>query len=95
MHGAIVADTLRTPWVAVKTKQGILDFKWNDWLNTIGALYNPFVIKRAASIIGKNSFLRRCDYQSIRLQMAAMMRSSKTLSECPMITQSTRRTSDA
>ncbi len=32
MHGAIVADTLRTPWIAVKGYKHINDFKWKDWL---------------------------------------------------------------
>ena len=31
MHGAIIADTLRVPWVPLKTNKTINDFKWNDW----------------------------------------------------------------
>lgn len=79
MHGAIVADALRTPWVAVKTKKDILDFKWNDWLSNLGLMYQPFLIRRAASIIGKKGFLRSCDYQSIRTQMLLMLRTKKPL----------------
>lgn len=39
MHGAIVADTLRTPWVAVKTVN-TLEFKWRDWCASMEV---PFV----------------------------------------------------
>ncbi|PSB20032.1 succinoglycan biosynthesis ketolase [filamentous cyanobacterium CCP2] len=77
MHGAIVADALRTPWVAVKSKKDILDFKWNDWLSNLEIAYQPFFIRRAASIIGKKSFLRRCDYHSIQAQMALMLQIAK------------------
>lgn len=79
MHGAIVADALRTPWVAVKTKQDILAFKWNDWLSSVQLPYSPFVVKRAASLIGTKPFLRWCDYQSIRAQMLYMIRFAKPM----------------
>ena len=35
MHAAIVADTFRTPWVAVHT-EGVLSKKWEDWGSAIG-----------------------------------------------------------
>lgn len=41
MHGAIVADTLRVPWVPVKMFDHIFDFKWHDWSKTIGVQYRP------------------------------------------------------
>lgn len=31
MHGAIVADSLRVPWIPIKTDSYILEFKWFDW----------------------------------------------------------------
>lgn len=41
MHGAIVADALRVPWIPVKIHQDINDFKWNDWCQSLGLEYQP------------------------------------------------------
>ena len=41
LHGAIVADALRVPWVSVKAYQHVLDFKWRDWCASIGMAYQP------------------------------------------------------
>ena len=41
MHGAIVADALRVPWVPVKTTQDILGFKWRDWCSSMNLEYAP------------------------------------------------------
>nr|WP_228024678.1 polysaccharide pyruvyl transferase family protein [cf. Phormidesmis sp. LEGE 11477] len=60
MHGAIVADTLRVPWIPVRTSPRILPFKWRDWCASMHLPYRYQVIK------GANS-LSRADFQySIR-----------------------------
>ena len=41
MHGAIVADTLRVPWIPVKTHPSILSFKWQDWCASMKLEYQP------------------------------------------------------
>lgn len=41
LHGAIVSDSLRTPWVPVVTSQNILGLKWIDHCASIGIRYNP------------------------------------------------------
>lgn len=35
MHGAIVADVMRIPWLPVRLGAHFLDFKWRDWLASI------------------------------------------------------------
>lgn len=35
MHGAIIADALRVPWIPVRSRRGILNFKWQDWSNSL------------------------------------------------------------
>lgn len=40
MHGAIIADTLRVPWIPVKTSH-ILKFKWDDWTQSLELDYKP------------------------------------------------------
>lgn len=44
MHGAIVADTLRVPWVPVKIYNHINDFKWADWSLSLEMSYQPEIL---------------------------------------------------
>lgn len=41
MHGAILADVYRVPWVAVKMYDHINEFKWRDWLSSLNMDYRP------------------------------------------------------
>lgn len=41
MHGAIVADTLRTPWIPFKGYVNIREFKWQDWAQSVNVPYEP------------------------------------------------------
>lgn len=41
MHGAIVADTFRVPWIAVSSVEQTNNFKWQDWCGTLNLEYAP------------------------------------------------------
>lgn len=44
MHGAIVADALRVPWIPIVTSPRILRFKWQDWCASMDLTYRPQVL---------------------------------------------------
>lgn len=41
MHAAIIADTLRVPWVPVASSRRINSFKWLDWTLSLNLPYEP------------------------------------------------------
>ncbi|MDJ0509943.1 MAG: polysaccharide pyruvyl transferase family protein [Crocosphaera sp.] len=46
MHGAIIADTFRVPWIPIITNTSILKFKWLDWCASLGVDYQPAYMER-------------------------------------------------
>jgi succinoglycan biosynthesis protein ExoV len=36
MHGAIVADAMRVPWIALRPLVAVHRAKWHDWADTVG-----------------------------------------------------------
>lgn len=46
MHGAIIADAFRVPWIPVVTNASILPFKWQDWCASLQLDYQPNPIDR-------------------------------------------------
>ena len=41
MHGAIVADALRVPWIPIRAHRRHHDFKWHDWCASMSIRYDP------------------------------------------------------
>lgn len=50
MHGAIVADTLRIPWIPVIISPEVSVFKWRDWLGSLGLPYRPVTLPPTARL---------------------------------------------
>jgi len=44
MHGAIVADTLRIPWIPWAASPHLLPFKWIDWTMSLNLQYRPTLL---------------------------------------------------
>ena len=59
MHGAILADTFRIPWVPIKTNKSILDFKWKDWCLSMNVPYKPIHLPALWSNRADVSFMRK------------------------------------
>jgi succinoglycan biosynthesis protein ExoV len=49
MHGAIVADTLRIPWLPIVITPDALPFKWTDWALSVDMAYEPVRISPSSA----------------------------------------------
>lgn len=72
MHGAILADVFRIPWVPVKTSGRILESKWHDWLGTTSLEYRPLDLPRLRPDRAKG-IIRSCKQYIRRKRAVAMM----------------------
>lgn len=46
LHGGICADAMGIPWAACVLAHRFNEFKWRDWLETIGRAYEPLLTDR-------------------------------------------------
>jgi succinoglycan biosynthesis protein ExoV len=58
LHGAIIADAFRIPWIPVRTRPRIAEFKWQDWSRSVG-LEHHFEWLSPAWIANIDSRLKR------------------------------------
>lgn len=68
MHGAIVADAFRVPWIAMVSGRDT-PLKWHDWALAMGLEYRPYEVGRlsAVSMFGRG----RSGVSSARAEMSA------------------------
>jgi succinoglycan biosynthesis protein ExoV len=59
MHAAIVADTIRVPWVPLSTSSNINSFKWLDWTQSMQVAYAPRTLPPSSPLARFDSFLGR------------------------------------
>ncbi len=45
MHGAIISDCLRVPWIPIVSHERILISKWQDWADSLDLKYEPINLK--------------------------------------------------
>lgn len=76
MHGAIVADALRVPWIPVTCNVHILGFKWRDWLSSLRMQYEPTHITPLFDVDRNLGLLRRLCNVGRRIGAQTGLRSS-------------------
>lgn len=72
MHGAIVADTLRIPWIPIIASPHILSFKWMDWTLSLNLPYEPVRIPEpslADKLRSSKSYLKHLQRRYITTQI--------------------------
>ncbi|WP_343546715.1 polysaccharide pyruvyl transferase family protein [Sphingobium yanoikuyae] len=67
MHAAIIADTLRVPWIPVSSSGGINSFKWLDWSLSLNLPYEPRILPTATLDTAYRDGVRRLVGEHYRL----------------------------
>jgi succinoglycan biosynthesis protein ExoV len=71
MHGAVIADALRVPWIPVKLYEHILDFKWHDWCESLELTYNPVTLERLVKV--ESSMRSKLDAKTLPIRFVGRL----------------------
>ena len=87
MHAAIVADSLRVPWIPISTSAEINTFKWLDWTLSLELPYEPvellpmswlqFAQELVIGITGQRHRVRSTDPKSVIAAYRRLVRRKK------------------
>lgn len=75
MHGAIIADSLRVPWIPIRIGNNILEFKWEDFCSTINIKHK--FEKFDPPIVGRKLLIRPDLILSHSLKLRRIMKVAK------------------
>jgi len=78
MHGAIVADSYRVPWIPVCSFQSFNTFKWNDWASSLGMTLE---VQRLPRLFEGNSLSSRIKRKIFSLKLKKIMRTPSYVSD--------------
>jgi succinoglycan biosynthesis protein ExoV len=67
MHAAIIADTLRVPWLPVASSPRINSFKWLDWTLSLNLPYDPVTLPAISAEAAYVGHVQRAIIQNYRL----------------------------
>lgn len=85
MHGAIIADTYRIPWTAVRTHTDITALKWQDWAMSLNLDYKPLRLHRPMYIVNRDNLTRRLGLAATYAQFRIAVRRAKPVLSKPAI----------
>lgn len=78
MHGAIVADAYRIPWIPVATFDSFNNFKWNDWGESLSI---SFKVNRLHRLYSKSNFIGFFKSKYFTYKLKKLTKSKTYLSE--------------
>lgn len=86
MHGAIVSDALRIPWIPVCSYDYISRFKWQDWCQSLRIPYHPTVLPSLWSWPRQAGMLKRFE-ATLRVRRVAA-RLARVMKNPPLVLSS-------
>jgi succinoglycan biosynthesis protein ExoV len=100
MHGAIVSDALRIPWIPVRAYQYVNEFKWQDWCRSMRMTYRPASLTSLWSWPSSAGPIKRVEerlrVRKVSAQLRSIMKdSSPVLSADAALQSATDRLQDA